>query len=44
VARFRPQNKVEIASGGEPIVDFNSEDTCTIQVCRSHSVERSAAG
>ncbi|KAI8935542.1 Kinesin heavy chain [Plenodomus lindquistii] len=31
VARFRPQNKVEIASGGEPIVDFNSEDTCTIQ-------------
>ncbi|KAJ5027946.1 P-loop containing nucleoside triphosphate hydrolase protein [Bipolaris maydis] len=31
VARFRPQNKVEIASGGEPIVEFNSEDTCTIQ-------------
>ncbi|KAH7093013.1 P-loop containing nucleoside triphosphate hydrolase protein [Paraphoma chrysanthemicola] len=31
VARFRPQNKIEIASGGEPIVDFNSEDTCTIQ-------------
>lgn len=32
MARFRPQNKIEIASGGEPIVDFNSEDTCTIQV------------
>ncbi|KAL5113295.1 Kinesin heavy chain [Pleosporales sp. CAS-2024a] len=31
VARFRPQNKIEIASGGEPIVDFNSPDTCTIQ-------------
>ncbi|CAE6996136.1 hypothetical protein CFE70_000245 [Pyrenophora teres f. teres 0-1] len=31
VARFRPQNKIEIASGGEPIVEFNSEDTCTIQ-------------
>ncbi|KAF2262712.1 kinesin-domain-containing protein [Lojkania enalia] len=31
VARFRPQNKVEIASGGEPIVDFTSEDTCSIQ-------------
>ncbi|KAF3051745.1 Kinesin heavy chain [Didymella keratinophila] len=30
VARFRPQNKVEIASGGEPIVDFKSEDTCSI--------------
>ncbi|KAI9711298.1 MAG: Kinesin heavy chain [Bogoriella megaspora] len=30
VARFRPQNKVEIASGGEPIVDFESEDTCKI--------------
>ncbi|KAF2739803.1 kinesin-domain-containing protein [Polyplosphaeria fusca] len=31
VARFRPQNKVEIASGGEPIVEFASEDTCSIQ-------------
>ncbi|KAF2628733.1 kinesin-domain-containing protein [Macroventuria anomochaeta] len=30
VARFRPQNKIEIASGGEPIVDFKSEDTCSI--------------
>ncbi|KAF9700015.1 hypothetical protein EKO04_001365 [Ascochyta lentis] len=31
VARFRPQNKIEIASGGEPIVDFKSDDTCSIQ-------------
>jgi len=30
VARFRPQNKIEIASGGEPIVEFDSEDTCRI--------------
>ncbi|EFR00458.1 kinesin heavy chain [Nannizzia gypsea CBS 118893] len=30
VARFRPQNKVEIANGGEPIVDFESEETCRI--------------
>jgi len=30
VARFRPQNKIEVASGGEPIVDFKSEDTCSI--------------
>lgn len=32
VARFRPQNKIELASGGEPIVDFQSEDTCRIEV------------
>ncbi|KAI5374466.1 Kinesin heavy chain [Alternaria postmessia] len=31
VARFRPQNKIEIASGGEPIVEFKNDDTCTIQ-------------
>ncbi|KAF2690047.1 kinesin-domain-containing protein [Lentithecium fluviatile CBS 122367] len=31
VARFRPQNKVEIASGGEPIVEFKEDDTCAIQ-------------
>ncbi|KAJ4295484.1 Kinesin heavy chain [Kalmusia sp. IMI 367209] len=30
VARFRPQNKIEIASGGEPIVDFKDEDTCSV--------------
>lgn len=32
VARFRPQNKVELASDGETIVDFQSDDTCSIQV------------
>jgi kinesin family protein 5 len=30
VARFRPQNKVEAAAGSEPIVDFSSDDTCTV--------------
>ncbi|KAK7179612.1 Kinesin heavy chain [Paraphaeosphaeria sporulosa] len=30
VARFRPQNKIEIASGGEPIVEFKGDDTCTV--------------
>ncbi|KAL0944352.1 kinesin heavy chain [Colletotrichum truncatum] len=30
VARFRPQNKVELESGGQPIVAFNGEDTCTL--------------
>ncbi|ROT39457.1 kinesin motor domain-containing protein [Sodiomyces alkalinus F11] len=30
VARFRPQNKVELESGGQPIVAFDGEDTCTI--------------
>ncbi|EHY53689.1 Kinesin heavy chain [Exophiala dermatitidis] len=31
VARFRPQNKVEIANGGQPIVQFLGEDTCQVQ-------------
>lgn len=30
VARFRPQNKIELAAGSEQIVDFSSEDTCSI--------------
>ncbi|KAI9762895.1 MAG: Kinesin heavy chain [Geoglossum simile] len=30
VARFRPQNKVELESGGEPVVQFQSEDTCEL--------------
>ncbi|KAI9373449.1 P-loop containing nucleoside triphosphate hydrolase protein [Aspergillus egyptiacus] len=30
VARFRPQNKVELASGGQPIVNFENEQTCAI--------------
>lgn len=37
VARFRPQNKVEIREGGEPIVTFPSEDTCEL-------VSKEAAG
>lgn len=32
VARFRPQNKIELASGGTPIVNFDGADTCTIEV------------
>jgi kinesin family protein 5 len=32
VARFRPQNKVELASGGEPIVEFENEQSCKINV------------
>ncbi|KAH7375769.1 kinesin heavy chain [Plectosphaerella cucumerina] len=30
VARFRPQNKVELESGGQPIVTFDAEDTCSL--------------
>lgn len=30
VARFRPQNKIELAAGSEQIVDFSSDDTCSI--------------
>ncbi|KAL3421139.1 Kinesin heavy chain [Phlyctema vagabunda] len=30
IARFRPQNKIEIAQGGEPIVKFETEDTCKL--------------
>lgn len=30
VARFRPQNKTEIAAGSSKIVDFESDDTCHI--------------
>ncbi|KAG0160823.1 hypothetical protein PDIDSM_8353 [Penicillium digitatum] len=30
VARFRPQNKVELASGGKPIVEFENEESCSI--------------
>ena len=32
VARFRPQNKIEINSGGQPIVRFDGPDTCAIDV------------
>ncbi|KAF2169162.1 hypothetical protein M409DRAFT_52444 [Zasmidium cellare ATCC 36951] len=30
VARFRPQNKIEVAAGSEQIVEFKGEDSCTI--------------
>ncbi|EMD00528.1 hypothetical protein BAUCODRAFT_28874 [Baudoinia panamericana UAMH 10762] len=30
VARFRPQNKIEVAAGSEQVVDFTSDDSCTI--------------
>jgi hypothetical protein len=33
VARFRPQNKVELASGGTPIVSFDGDETCILDVC-----------
>jgi kinesin family protein 5 len=32
VARFRPQNRTEIELGGQPIVTFESEDTCLLDV------------
>ncbi|KAE9364098.1 kinesin [Stipitochalara longipes BDJ] len=30
VARFRPQNRTEIELGGQPIVEFETEDTCRL--------------
>jgi kinesin family protein 5 len=33
VARFRPQNRTEVDLGGQPIVAFESEDTCVLDVC-----------
>ncbi|KAM3556938.1 hypothetical protein MY1884_004781 [Beauveria asiatica] len=30
VARFRPQNRIELDSGGKPIVTFQSDDTCSL--------------
>ena len=32
VLRFRPQNRREIESGGGPIVSFDSDDTCKLDV------------
>lgn len=32
VARFRPQNRIELDSGGKPIVSFNADDSCTLDV------------
>jgi len=33
VARFRPQNRIELEQGGEPIVEFESDETCKLDVC-----------
>ncbi|KAK5710493.1 hypothetical protein LTR17_018849 [Elasticomyces elasticus] len=30
VARFRPLNSIEVKAGGDQVVDFTSEDTCSI--------------
>ncbi|EKD19680.1 kinesin heavy chain [Drepanopeziza brunnea f. sp. 'multigermtubi' MB_m1] len=30
VARFRPQNRVELEAQGQPIVEFETEDTCRL--------------
>ncbi|KAJ3479834.1 hypothetical protein NLG97_g8219 [Lecanicillium saksenae] len=30
VARFRPQNRIELESGGKPIVAFQGDDTCSL--------------
>ncbi|KAJ2969193.1 hypothetical protein NQ176_g8800 [Zarea fungicola] len=30
VARFRPQNRIELESGGKPIVSFQGDDTCSL--------------
>lgn len=30
VARFRPQNKVEVANGGQPVVEFEGDDTVKV--------------
>lgn len=39
VARFRPQNRVELESGGKPIVRFDSEDSCSLDVsARPHAI------
>ena len=32
VARFRPQNRTEVELGGQPIVRFETEDTCALDV------------
>ena len=33
VARFRPQNRIELEQGGEPIVEFESDETCKLDAC-----------
>ena len=44
VARFRPQNRTEIELGGQPIVRFETEDTCSLDVCVLHVLRRFVLG
>ncbi|KAK4949814.1 hypothetical protein LTR10_011656 [Elasticomyces elasticus] len=37
VARFRPQNKVEVSNGGQPIVQFSGDDTCQLQSAETNA-------
>jgi len=32
VARFRPTNKIESQNAGQTVVEFESEDTCSVKV------------
>lgn len=32
VCRFRPQNRLELENGARPIVSFETEDTCNLDV------------
>lgn len=40
VARFRPQNRIELAQGGLPIVKFETDDTCALDVCTEMASSR----
>jgi len=40
VARFRPPNKIEQANGGQPIVGFESDDTCNIHGSGNFTFDR----
>lgn len=40
VARFRPPNKIEQANGGQPIVGFESDDTCNVNGSGNFTFDR----
>lgn len=42
VARFRPQNRTEIELGGQPIVTFEDEETCRLDVSMEIGSKRTA--
>ena len=44
VARFRPQNRIELEAKGQPIVEFESEDTCRLDVSISTGQGESGDG